>query len=487
MRRLVRPAAAPRHLRRPAAAIPGGAAPGPKRRLRRPAGAAEGEEEVEEVGRELSTEEVAEKFKRGEVVEGVRLTPGAIERGDVIVAHQGRYYQQKAPFALKVEKEELDGGEQELCGVLTGTESEALLRHATTVKPCRVQVHLCKKDCPQLRENPNLLHTKTLQKLLPATPKTWENNLIEEVETGALQAEAEEWRKREEAREPKEKRRSSSTSRSVKKKKKKRKKKKKEKEERGEPAAPDQMRLGGKTVAKKPLEQIYRGTGLDPSWKRRKKLMRKVKKSLKRNKDSSSSTGSSSSSTSSGMEGENLLEDRSRIHRIATLAPGVLSAQGISNMKEHLTQVAGSGWEADNQQLPPLLCLYHRTYMMGKLSGGVSREFCTLSWIGDLLLQGRVAEGMDALMQRLKSLEMTAGGSNWATSQKLELVPPPTAAIGSRAEYQVARKEAKLDQQLLPPAQAGEKGKSKGKEKGREKGKDKGKGKGKEGEGKKAA
>ena len=487
MRRLARPAAAPRHLRRPAAAAPGAVVPAPKRRRRKGAGEAAEEKDEEEESNKLSTEEVLEKFKKGEVVEGVRLAPGVIEKGDCLVAHQGRYYQQKAPFALKVEKEELDGGERELCGVLVGTESEALLRHATAVKPCRVQVHLCKKDCPQLRENPNLLHTRTLQKLLPATPKTWENNLVEEVETGVLQAEAEEWQRREDAKDSKKKKRSSSTSRSVKKKKRKKKKKRREEEEKGEPAAPDQKKLGGKAVAKKPLESVYRGTGLDPSWKRRKKLLKKVKKSLKRNKESSSSSGTSSTSTSSGMEGENLLEDRSRIHRIAAMAPGVLSAQGIANMKEHLTQVGGTGWEADNQQLPPLLCLYHRTYMMGKLSGGVSREFSTLSWVGDMLLQGRVAEGMDALMQRLKSLEMTAGGSNWATSQKLELVPPPTAAIGSRAEYQVARKEAKLDQQLLPPAQGGDKGKSKGKEKGREKGKEKGKGKSKESEGKKSA
>ena len=125
--------------------------------------------------------------------------------------------------------------------------------------------------------------------------------------------------------------------------------------------------------------------------------------------------------------------------------------------------------------------------MMNRLSGGVSREFATLSWVGDLLLQGRASEAMDCLMQRLKSLELTAGGMNWSTSQKLELVPPPTASIGSRSEIQVAKKEAKLDLQALPAALPGEKGKTKGKEKGREKGKEKGKGKGKEGDPKKGA
>ena len=70
-------------------------------------------------------------------------------------------------------------------------------------------------------------------------------------------------------------------------------------------------------------------------------------------------------------------------------------------------------------------------------------------------------------------------------TKKLELVPPPTASIGGRSEIQVARKEAKLDQQVLPSASAFEKGRTKGKEKGKDKTKDKGKGKSKEGDPKK--
>ena len=246
--------------------------------------------------------------------------------------------------------------------------------------------------------------------------------------------------------------------------------------EAGELRAPGKPKLGGKTAAKKATDALFQGTGLDPSWKNRKKILKLVKKKLKKTRESSSSSASSTSTTSSGSGGENVLEDRSKLHRIAAIAPGVLAAQGICNMKEFLTQVAGTGWEEDRQSLPPLLGLYHRTYMVGRLSGGVSREFSTLCWIGDLLLQGRASEAMDALVQRLKSLELTAGGTNWATSQKLELVPPPTASIGGRSEIQVARKEAKLDQQVLPSASAFEKGSTKGKEKGKDKTKRQGQG-----------
>ena len=480
MRRLPRPAAAPGLLRRPAAAVGG------RRVRRKPAGEAGAEGEAEKAAVEETAEEVLAKFFRGEEVEGVRLAPGVIGRGDWLVAAKGSYYQQAAPFAIKVEREELDSGERELVGVLTGTESEPLLRFGTAEKPCRVQVHLCSARCQRLRENPNLSHTRYLRKLLPDSPKTWEANLLEETETGVLQAEAEAWRKRQEDKKKEERRRSSSTSPSAKKRRRKKKKKKAKRTEGGELRAPEKTKLGGKTVAKKTQEALFQGTGLDPIWKNRKKILKLVKKKLRRSRESSSSSGSSTSSTSSDSGSENILEDRSKLHRIAAIAPGVLAAQGVANMKEHLTQVAGTGWEEDRQSLPPLLGLYHRTYMMNRLSGGVSREFSTLCWVGDMLLQGRASEAMDALMQRLKSLELTAAGTNWATSQKLELVPPPAAQIGSRAEIQVARKEARLDQQVLPGAQSSDKGKAKGKEKGREKGKEKGKGKSKEGDGKKA-
>ena len=487
MRIGARPAAAPRRLRRPAAAvIPEAAVPGGRRVRRRPA-AAEGGGALDVPGEAVEPAEVVlEKFQRGEEVEGVRLAPGVLGRGEWLVANKGSYYQQPTSFAFKVEREELEGGEREVAGILTGTESEPLLRFGSGEKPCRIQVHLCGRQCQQLRHNPNLLHTRFLRRLAPEAPKTWEANLIEESETAILQSEAEALRKRKEDAEKKEiRRRSSSTSPSKKKKKKRKKKKESRRLEAGELRAPGKPKLGGKTAAKKATDALFQGTGLDPSWKNRKKILKLVKKKLKKTRESSSSSASSTSTTSSGSGGENVLEDRSKLHRIAAIAPGVLAAQGICNMKEFLTQVAGTGWEEDRQSLPPLLGLYHRTYMVGRLSGGVSREFSTLCWIGDLLLQGRASEAMDALVQRLKSLELTAGGTNWATSQKLELVPPPTASIGGRSEIQVARKEAKLDQQVLPSASAFEKGRTKGKEKGKDKTKDKGKGKSKEGDPKK--
>eukprot|EP00435_Cladocopium_sp_Y103_P053819 s178_g17.t1 len=375
-----------------------------RRGRRRPAGEAEVEAEEPPAPVRISPEEAFSSFKRGEEIEACSLAPGALARGEWISVLQGSYFQQKASFAFKLEKEELDGGDRELCGVLTGTDSEPLLRFATGNKPCHIQVHLCPPECAQLRENPNLLHARKIKRILPDAPLTWENNLIEEGETSLLQAEAEDWRKKKEAERKEKKRRSSSTSPSTKKKKKRKKKKKKEeKPEEGELKTPGKGRLGGKSVAKKPLASLFYGTGLDPSGKNRKKIIKRLKKSLKKTRDSSSSTGSSTTSTSSEAEDTEVLEDRSKLQKIATRAPGVLAAQGIRNMLEYLHQYSGTNWEMDTQQLPPVLCQYHRTYLMQKLSGGVGREAATLSWIGDLVLQGRASEAMDCLLQRLKS------------------------------------------------------------------------------------
>eukprot|EP00435_Cladocopium_sp_Y103_P042917 s309_g12.t1 len=476
MRRIARPAAAEAALRRPAS-------------RRRPAERKAEEEEVplpereEEARGEVSPEEGL-KYKRGEWVEAHKVPPGDFLRGDCIIVNEAIYLQEKVSLALKIEREEIDNGERELVGELTGTTSEQLLRFGTSQKPCRLQAHLCRPTCTQARENLNLVHIRKLKKMKAADPKTWECNLIEEVETALVQQDQAKWAAEKAAQRVERKKSSTSSEEKKKKKKKKKAKRKREEEaEEGETRPPEKAKASGKSAAKKPLEDLYRGTGLDPCVKARKKLVKKVKKSLRRSKETSTSSTSSSSRSSTDME-EELLSDRSKVHRIATIAPGVLAAQSINQMKVYLTQVSGTGWDEDPHSLPPLLGLYNRTYVSSRLTGGVLREFTTLAWIGDQLLQGKPAHALDGLLQRMKALEMVSNGVAWTTSQKIEIVPAAEATMGTRQELQIARREAKLDQDAKGGSFTTEKGRNKGKEKG--KGKDKGKGKSKEAEARKA-
>ena len=135
---------------------------------------------------------------RGEIVEVRHIPPGGFTRGDWLEASEAVYYQQKISLVAKVEKEEIDSGERELRCELTGTQSEELLKFGTAQKPCQVRPHLCSSSCPQLRENPDLIHVKMVKKMKVEDPKGWQVNLVEENETRMLQAEGAEWQKREE-------------------------------------------------------------------------------------------------------------------------------------------------------------------------------------------------------------------------------------------------------------------------------------------------
>lgn len=203
--------------------------------------------------------------------------------------------------------------------------------------------------------------------------------------------------------------------------------------------------------------------------------MKKVKKKLKRSHKDSSSSGSSGSSSSTQEEelDTDLLQDRSKIQRLAQMAPGVLSSEAIKAMKKHVMMAAGQPWELDQQTLPPIACQYSRQFIMGRASPPMQ----SLSHIIDMMAMGRASQALDVATQRLKSLELSLAGHTWQAAQKVEVVGTLEAQLASRAEIEVANKEHRMDQKSKGNAGGSsnwEKGKSKGKSPGKER--DKGKG-----------
>lgn len=264
-------------------------------------------------------------------------------------------------------------------------------------------------------------------------------------------------------------------------------KKKAEKgEEKAEETPASSSRLGGRTVAKKPLSTLFSGTGMDPDPSRRKRLARRVKKNLKRGKSSSGTSSSSSDSSASSEDNTaSLLTDRNKVLRIAQMAPGLLSSLTIQQSKPHVASLTTSGWETDEKCVPPLMGVYNRAFLAPRLSGGISREATTLCYAADLLIQGRPSEALDCLIQRVKSIEASAQGTPWQTAQRMEVVPTPEPQLGTRGEYQSARRESKLDSEAMGRSSQPDKGSGKGKSKGKEKSQGKGKAKAKEGDNKK--
>lgn len=188
------------------------------------------------------------------------------------------------------------------------------------------------------------------------------------------------------------------SSSSSKKKKRDKKVKKKEKKKDKEKSSG----LGGRANAVKPLADLYGGTGMDPRPEKRRSLRRRVKRKLKKEKETSSSSGSSSTSEGGGPMELSLLEQRSKIQRIAELAPGLLSSEALTLMKDHLLQASGTPWGVDDASLPPLVMQYVRQHCIPKASPPVARELSTLALVCDHLLMGRAAEGLDTAFQRVR-------------------------------------------------------------------------------------
>jgi hypothetical protein len=370
----------------------------------------------------------------------------------------------------------IEGTDTELEITLTGTSTEELLKFGSGLHPPVIRAHLCQRDCDQKRSNQDLVHLKKFGQITPEGERTWEENLLATDENAPLRGAQQAW-EREEEKKQKSDRETSSDSRGgggKKKEKKKEKKRSKSKKEKKEKRA----RVGGRSVAKKDLKDLYGGTGLDPEPKMRRRLRKKLKKKLKKAKSTSSASSGTSTSSSTEEVGEEILEDRSKVQRIAEIAPGVLTATSVQNIKNYVLQTSGSTWGADVDSIPPIMSQYVRCFLAPKSSGGLLREATTLAFAADLMVQGR----LDALGQRLKSLELVVNGQPWGTAQKIEIVPPHDASMASRAEVQIAHREALLDSRAKGDQAPWEKGKSKGKSKDKEKGKERSKGgtKGKE-------
>ena len=300
---------------------------------------------------------------------------------------------------------------------MTGTSTEDLLRFASGISPPVIRVHVCGTACDQNRGNPDLFHLLRFKKLTEAEGKTWELNLLETDENKELRKKQEEWERVQEElqREEGEKDKSSSRERGRKKKKKERSKKNDKKEKK--------IKIGGKSVASKPLQDLFGGTGLDPEPKNRRRLKRKIRKRLKRSKTSSSSSGPSSSSSSSDGFEPNLMEDRSKVQKVAEMTPGLLTEGSAQHMK--------TGTTSSEDALPPIVSQYVRHYVAPKTSGRLLREAVTLAYIAD------------AVSQRLWWRQGNIGPQ----PKRYEVVPALDASMATRAEVQAAQKEAILEGQ----------------------------------------
>ena len=296
-----------------------------------------------------------------------------------------------------------------------GTSEESLLKWATGHKGQKLRLHLCGDRCPERLEAEDLVHATLIQKRA-GEDDPWMVNLIEEVPgPEVLRAEPLLVGERGE-----DESKGSGAKKSVPgEKAEKKKKKRKRSEARDESPEKGRERVDLKGGARKELKEVFGGTGLDPDPRYRRRFAIKAQKKIKKKKKDSYSSGSSGSEESSTSDSVEVFEDQQKVRRLSRRAPGVLAAQAMREMQSSLLTATGGIWQQDQAAIQPLACQYYRQSLAGP-----GREGLTLCWAIDLALQGRMAECVDALVQRLKSVEMVLQGSAWQIAQRLEVLPP---------------------------------------------------------------
>ena len=243
--------------------------------------------------------------------------------------------------------------------------------------------------------------------------------------------------------------------------------KKKSKKEKEKNKAVDDGRSPA-TAAQKDVKELFRGTGLDPRERVRRRVEKSAQKlvSRKRQRSSSKSSGSSSSSSSPtheeprGVEG--VFAEDTKIRAVAERCPGALALEAVAAMKRSL--LTTSGEEMDDSSVKPIAVLYYRTVLAKRTGGAQGREMLHLCAAIDLLLRGKPACAVDLLAdQRLKAQESVSQGTAWAVAQKLEIPPPDQPGLVARAELASARKEEFDEARTRWRAQAAGAGKTDGK------------------------
>ena len=418
-------------LRRPAARARGG--------IRRPAAAEEAEAAEAPVRSYLSDLSMAELAKLKHVW-----------------AKKARYYEQEVDIVGKLEGIRATEGNLYLDLEASGTRDEKLLKALTSKTGRRLSLHVCPPDCPGLVTDEYLAHAREFEKVDP-TKEPWFTNQVkvrpgeecEIDELASIRGDAER------ARDEKEGRLGESPSRKKEKKKKeeKGKEKKGEKKEKKKEVSSESEVV---EVGKKPLADLFAGTGLDPSSKARRKVLRKARrlgKSKKKRKRSSSVSSSSarkstSSSSSSKAVVGGLFNSERRMRTIWRTFPGALAATALVEARQSLMTANGLLWDTETKAMPPLATQFTRQHLAGSMSPPMLQEAVTVAACLDGLLAGKVAWTADILAQRLKSLESLSRGTHWTIARQLELIRSDPQSITGEGDGLSAARAAKEEEKL---------------------------------------
>jgi len=191
-------------------------------------------------------------------------------------------------------------------------------------------------------------------------------------------------------------------------------------------------------------------------------VMKKEKHSKKGDHDDESGSDSSQESEDNEELGVGLVSKgdpmgrQRKLRSLSQKKPGKLMQVGYTTMHDQLGTHFGS-LDTKTRALSPVAVRYLLSFAIPQFQGGISpdkyRELRTLASAADMLVEGKIGEAGDMLLQRFKALLMTLRDGTDRASRWLELLPMddmPTVS-SSREEY-VARtlavQQAKNEQLL---------------------------------------
>ncbi|CAK0799563.1 unnamed protein product, partial [Prorocentrum cordatum] len=136
--------------------------------------------------------------------------------------------------------------------------------------------------------------------------------------------------------------------------------------------------------------------------------------------------------------GKSLAASRAFFRRTARDTPGKLLTAHLSHLNQFLST---KGMHDAEEELPPivnkfLLNIFLASHPVSAIGEDMFRQMRTLSESLDLLIQGRLPEAMDMLMQRFKACQLACKDKHWRSARWLELIPPDAdmAAINIEEE-----------------------------------------------------
>ena len=193
----------------------------------------------------------------------------------------------------------------------------------------------------------------------------------------------------------------------------------------------------------------WRGSSLDPEFKRPKIKLRRGKG----DSDSSSSSSHSGGPESKVLDSDEelLFPEESQAKYVARRCPGLLAKMGLQRRRKTLCD--GMGLSLASREPGPAMVQYFRqTLSRLNPSRPLAREALSLCAVMDQLFEGEVVRALDVSMQRLKYLEAIMRGRRPEVASRMELIPS-TASPQTRSSGRLQRSRSRTS--VCRPPQGG--------------------------------